>query len=260
MNERPYRFVFLVGASGSGTTMLTRLLGAPEGCAALGGNHVSIPRQDREAYAITRRFRKANDRMWDRTAAAHVADRGRRDMLALIRRLLEMPGYRNLTHIVFKRSAPFHRGDRYRPDLGDLVEMFDDLRIVVVHRDPRASTASSYRRKFADNLRACAVITDEQLTYLSAQLETLEPSLYMSFSYERFCEAPVEWMGRIAEFCGLPRDVLEEAVRRERVDPRRNEGWLQRLGVEDRNFLERFFDERRGRQWARLARPHIPGS
>jgi hypothetical protein len=258
MSLRSYRFVFIVGASGSGTTMLARLLSSPPGCVGLGGNHVSIPKSDSEAYGLARRFRKANDQLWDRTATATRADRGRRGMLELIDRLLDMPGYGDVTHVIFKRSAPFHRGDRYRPDLADLVEMFPDLRVVVVHRDPRASTASSHRRRFAPNLRACAVLTEEQLTYLSSQLCTLDPAIYLSFAYEDFCERPVEWMGRIAVFCGLPREPLEEAVRAERVDPGRNEAWQRRLSPEERDFLNRFFDQRRARQWPLLAEPHVP--
>jgi hypothetical protein len=258
MTARGYRFIFIVGASGSGTTMLTRLLSSPEGCVGLGGNHVSIPKDDNRAYAIARRFRKANDRMWDRTSSTARADRGRHEMVGLIDELRSMPAYSDVNRVVFKRSAPFHRGDRYRPDLSDLGEMFDDLRILVVHRDPRASTASSYRRKFAHNLRACAVITEEQLTYLSSQLATLDPAVYMSFSYEQFCRGPVEWMGRIAEFCGLPKDLLEDAVQAEGIDPGRNEAWKKRLDPEDRSFLNRFFDDRRVRQWPRLLEPHVP--
>ena len=258
MSAQGYRFIFIVGASGSGTTMLTRLLSSPEGCVGLGGNHVSIPESDKQAYGIARRFRKANDRMWDRTSSTSRADRGRREMLELIDELRALPAYNDVNRVVFKRSAPFHRGDRYRPDLSDLGGMFDDLRIIVVHRDPRASTASSHRRKFANNLRACAVITEEQLTYLSSQLDTLDPAGYMSFAYEQFCREPVEGMGRIAEFCGLPRELLERAIQSEGIDPDRNEAWSKRLDSEDRSFLDRFFDDRRARQWPRLSEHHVP--
>ncbi len=238
--------------------MLTRLLCSPAGCVGLGGNHVSIPKADKRAYGIARRFLKANDRMWDRTSSTSRVDAGRREMLELIDELRAMPVYNDINRVVFKRSAPFHRGDRYRPDLSDLTGMFDDLRIIVVHRDPRASTASSHRRKFADNLRACAVITEEQLTYLSSQLATLDPAGYMSFAYEQFCREPVEWMGRIAEFCGLPREPLEQAIQSEEIDPGRNEAWKQQLDSESRGFLNRFFDDRRARQWPRLSDPHVP--
>ena len=44
--NRQYRFVFVVGAQGSGTTVLTRILSGPECAIALGGNYVTIPRDD----------------------------------------------------------------------------------------------------------------------------------------------------------------------------------------------------------------------
>lgn len=259
MARQPYRFLFILGASGSGTTMLTRLLSAPEGCVGLGGNHISIPRSDRRAYALARRFKRANDRLWDRRAPARVAEAAGPEMLALIDRLLAMPGYRRTSHVAFKRSAPFHRGDRYRPDLSDLWRLFDDPRLIVVHRDPRASTASSHRRRFAANLRAAAVITDEQLTYISAQLATLDPRGWLGFTYEELCRRPAEIMGQVADFVGLPRAGLERAIVEERVDPTRNDAWRQRLTTEEVDFLERYFDGRRERQWPLLGRTHLPG-
>lgn len=258
MSKQPYRFVFLIGASGSGTTLLTRLMGAQKGCVALGGNHISIPRDDKAAYSIARKFKKANDRLWDRQATSEESLGGGREMLELIDRLLEVDDYKDISHVVFKRSAPFHRGDRYRPDLSEIFRLFDDVRLIFIHRDPRASAASGHRRRFAKNLRANAVITEEQLTYLSAQLNTLDPNQYMGFPYEDFCREPVVWMRRIATYCGLSEDLLEDAVRAENVDTTRNEAWKKRLSETDRDFLETFFDERRIRQWPTLGVPHIP--
>ncbi|MCD4750599.1 MAG: sulfotransferase [Thermoanaerobaculales bacterium] len=258
MSKQPFRFVFLIGASGSGTTLLTRLIGAQKGCVALGGNHISIARKEKSAYSIARKFKKANDRLWDRHATSEDSEAGGRKMLELIEQLLAVDNYKETSHILFKRSAPFHRGDRYRPDLSEIFRLFEDVRLIFIHRDPRASAASSHRRRFAKNLRANAVITEEQLTYLSAQLATLDPTQYMGFPYEDFCREPVLWMRRIATYCGLPEDLLEQAVRAEKIDTTRNEAWKNRLDENDRNFLETFFDERRIRQWPLLGQPHIP--
>ena len=115
MSKQPYRFVFLIGASGSGTTLLTRLMGAQKGCVALGGNHISIPRGEKAAYSIARKFKKANDRLWDRQATSEESLGGGHEMLALIDQLLEMDGYEDISHVVFKRSAPFHRGEQVSP-------------------------------------------------------------------------------------------------------------------------------------------------
>lgn len=260
MSGQPYRFVFVIGASGSGTSMLSRLLGAPPGCVCLGGSDVSIPKRERSAYRIAKRFQRANDHAWNRWRAADRAEEGRRRMLELIERLLRMPGYTDVSSVIFKRSAPFHRGDRYRPDLRDIERMFDDHRIVVIYRDARASTASSHRRKFADNLRACAVITEEQLTCLAAQLATLPEESYATFQYEDFCRDPDDYVGRIATFLGMDVDPLLDAVRKERVSSDRVDAWRTRLTEDEVAFLDDYFDERRCSQWARLSRTHFPAA
>ena len=257
--SRPYRFLFLIGASGSGTSMLSRLLGTPANCVCLGGSDVSVPREQRAAYRLVKQFQKANDHVWNRWESAERAGAGRRRMLEKIDALLAMPGYEQVDTVVFKRSAPFHRGDRYRPDLRDIDGMFRDYRILAIYRDPRASSASSYRRKFADNLRACAVITEEQLTCVSAQLATFPQERIASFGYEDFCREPMAHIDRIAAFCGLDAAPLEEAIAGERVAPDRIDAWKKRLDTEAGKFLDDYFDERRRSQWSHLSRTWFPG-
>ena len=46
MDVRGHRFVFVVGVSGSGTTMTTRILGAAAARCRPGGNHVRVPADD----------------------------------------------------------------------------------------------------------------------------------------------------------------------------------------------------------------------
>lgn len=253
MTRQGYNFLFLIGASGSGTTMLTRILTAAQGSVGLGGNHISIPKSDRQAYDIARRFKRANDRLWDRKASAAESSAGGDEMLSLVGKLRTLPGYQETERVVFKRSAPFHRGDRYRPDLADLGRLFSEPRVVVLYRDPRASTASSHRRRFAANLRACAVITDEQLTYLSAQLATLDRDRWLLVPYEGFCAAPGDWSEPLADFCGLPPAVVAEAITAERVDSAKSGAWRRRLSSEELAFLDAYFDHRRLAQWPLLS-------
>lgn len=259
MESRPYRFLFLIGASGSGTSMLSRLLGAPANSVCLGGSDVSVPRSERVAYRLVKQFQKANDHVWNRWGPADRAEQGRRQMLEMIDRLLAMPGYDQVDTVVFKRSAPFHRGDRYRPDLRDIDRMFPDYRILVIYRDPRASTASSFRRKFADNLRACAVITEEQLTCVSAQLATFPDDRIASFGYEAFCREPTAYIDKLAAFCGLEAAPLQEAIAGERVAPDRIDAWRKRLDAPAAAFLDEYFDERRCSQWSHVSRTWFPG-
>lgn len=234
--------------------MLTRILSSPDGSLALGGNYTSIPDTDTEARTIARQINRATRDLWDREAGIAMAEHSRLRTRELLDRLLGLRDYRHLTHVVYKRSAPFGRGDRYRPILHDLFTLFEDLRVVIVHRDPRASTASSYRRKFAQTLRGCALITEEQLTLLSAQVAALGRDRFLCFAYEDFCADPLRLTRRLAAHCGLPEAGLVEAVHAERVEPGRNERWRQELTPDEVAFLDDFFGDARRRQWPELRR------
>ncbi|MCI0574960.1 MAG: sulfotransferase [Chloroflexi bacterium] len=251
--RQEYRFIFIVGASGSGTTMLTRVLSGPPGVVCLGGQFTTIPATDETATLLARYFNKAITRLWDRKGPLALYQQSRQMLPHLVAALLEEEGYRNRSHVIYKRSAPFNPGDRNRPDLSDLFETFSDARIVVIYRDPRASTYSSMRRGFAENLRACAVICEEQLTYLSAQLATFDPGSYLVVNYEDFCARPEAWTGPLARFCGLAEEDIAQAIRQEGVKARTNERWQQELGTAEVEFLRQFFNSRRLTQWPLLS-------
>lgn len=256
MSTQPYRFVFPVGVSGSGSTLLTRILGGVPGAVALGGHvkipSVSFPDDDLDAHDIVRRFNAATENLWDRQALQTQKDDAGRKMHALIEELRAMEAYRNTSHVVYKRSFPFFVGDRYRPDLQDLFDLFEDVRLVVIYRDPRASTASSLRRQFGPHLRACAVVIEEQLTYIAAQLATLDPSLYLITGYEELCANPVPIVRQLARFCGLDEEAMVRRAHTEKVEVGRNDRWASELTADESGFLDRFFDARRRRQWSLL--------
>jgi hypothetical protein len=181
-----------------------------------------------------------------------VLHRDYRFIFIVIDRLLSLHNYTHMSHVVYKRSAPFFPGDRYRPDLSDLLDAFADLRILVTYRDPRASAFSSFRRKFFENIKQCAVVCEEQLTYLSAQLATLAPHSYRVISYEGFCSQPQVWVERLAEFCGLPVHALLYSAERESIRPDTNDRWQEELDPSAKDFLIKFFDARRLSQWRLL--------
>jgi len=249
MSEQNYRFIFIVGAEGSGTTMLTRILSAPKNAVGLGGNFTTIKDSEKEAFALVEQFDNANADLWDRKASHEICLRAKGELPRLISRLRHLEDYAKVSHVVYKRSAPFFKDDRFRPDLADLPEIFEDLRIILIYRDPRACTFSALRRGFGENLRQCAVITEEQLTYLAAQLATLDAASYRVISYEKFCAEPEALTSQLAEFCGLPEMALGRAVIKEKLDPATNDRWQQELTAADRDFLNKFFDDRRLAQW-----------
>ena len=169
--------------------------------------------------------------------------------------LRALPAYDSVDRVIYRRSFPFFKGERYRPDLRDLFRLFDDVKLVISYRDPRASTASSLRRAFGPNLRACAVVVEEQLTYIAAQLSTLDPSSYLLTRYEDFVADPDSGIRRMAKFCEIDETALLGAARAEGVQPGRNDRWASELTETEVAFLDEFFDAQRRRQWQLLAPP-----
>ena len=255
MERSKIRLVFIVGATGSGTTMLTRILSSPSQCVGLGGNHISVPPTDLAAYPLVEQFNQASARLWDRHADAATTRAAGQEMVTLVDRLRDLKPYSAISHVIYKRSFPFFPGDKFRPDLNDLFELFGDVRLVVLYRDPRASTASSLRREFLPNLRSCSIVTEEQLTYISAQLATLERATYQVVPYESLCDQPAATAHAIAQFTGVNTDEIAQAARVEQVKSDRNERWAKEMAPEDVAFLNQFFNERRRRQWPLLSQP-----
>jgi|GEM_PF-2400705 len=247
------KFTFIVGASGSGTTMMTRILGNIPRSIAIGGNHNSIPQDDRVARTYTKKFNDVTQTLWDRRGTVGGFLQAKKDLHRIIHEFAALPLNEDREHYVYKRSAPFLLGDRHRPDLVGLMEMYPEMKLLVMLRDPRASTFSSYRRDFADTLKQLAIICEEQLTYISAQLGAIEPSRYLIINYETFCQRPVEKILEVAYFLGLDKEALLAEIEREQISATQNQKWRQRLAPEDARFLEEFFTPSRLKQFHRLA-------
>jgi hypothetical protein len=253
MAGQDYQFVFIVGAEGSGTTMLTRVLSSPPCAVGIGGNFTTISQRHKEGWKLVEEFDKANADLWDRASDHPTYLNAKAEMPKVLERLLQLEDFSSVTHVIHKRSSPFFKGGRHRPDLSDLPVIFRRLRIVVIYRDPRACSASAFRRGFAESLKQCAVSCEEHLTYLSAQLGTLAPELYTVLPYEAFCQQPKLWAERLAEFCQLPAAALVQAVEQEQPEPGKNDAWRHKLEPGARDFLMEFFDSRRLGQWRLLS-------
>jgi hypothetical protein len=70
-------FIFIAGVEGSGTTVLSRLLGAPATCASLGGLYVKVPKHP-DAERLVNEFQAANSLAWDRRLSFTENREGRR--------------------------------------------------------------------------------------------------------------------------------------------------------------------------------------
>lgn len=258
MSGASFRFLFVVGASGSGTTLLTRVLSGVPGAVSLGGNHTTYTRTEPKSWAVVEAFDRATTGLWDRTAPWERVAKARAELPRLLERLHGLPGQEGISHVVYKRSAPFRKGDRHRPDLSDLPAFHHDWRVIVIYRDPCASAYSSFRRRFAKHLRQCAVTCEEQLTYLSAQLATLPPASLLVVPYESLCAEPRAWAVRLGAFCALPEEALAAALERESLDLTKLDRWRRDLVPADQELLDRFFDARRRAQWPLLDRASGP--
>ncbi len=238
-----YKFIFIVGCSGSGTSMLLRIMSTPGDVLTLGGNH--RPLKD----PLISEFNDLTKLMWDRLGDIKQHKGAKKQIIPTIDKLMQK--YNRKKFLLYKRSAPFGKGDRYTPDLNDIVELFDDLKIIVMTRDPIMSTMSSFRRNFGTNLRNTAIMCDEQLTRLNSQVSLLDPSLYRIVRYEKYCSKPKSSVTKIAEFTGLTQGCLLTGNVRE--DVKLNTGNKLNLTQEQSNWLAQFFSDRK-ESWPLLMR------
>ncbi len=260
MGRASFRFLFVVGASGSGTTLLARVLSGVPGAVSLGGNHTTYTRGEPKSWAVVEAFDRATANLWDRTAPWERGAKARAELPGLLERLHGLPGQEGISHVVYKRSAPFRKGDRHRPDLSDLSGFHEDWRVIAIYRDPCASAYSSFRRRFGKHLRQCAVTCEEQLTYMAAQLATLPPASFLVVPYESLCAEPRAWAERLGAFSGLPGGALAGALERESLDLTKLDRWRRELAPADQRLLDSFFDARRRAQWPLLHQASWPAA
>ncbi|MBC6955887.1 MAG: sulfotransferase [Chloroflexi bacterium] len=249
---RDFRLLYVSGASGSGTTLLAQILAAAPQVVTVAGKHRTLSREKDPAFRLAKRINWTTRDLWDRHGDVSLYAQARQALPRLVQELLQYEQHAATTHLVIKRSSPFYRGDRYRPDMQDIVDLFPNSRILVIYRDPRAATYSSFRRGFAPNLHNMAVVCEEHLTLLSAQLQALDAGSYMAFRYETWMQHAQAVTRDVAAFAGLPEQVLLDATERKRLDSSKNDQWRNELSPEDAAFLDTFFNEKRTRRWGFL--------
>ena len=245
-------FIFIAGAEGSGTTLMSRLLAAPKTAASLGGLYVKTP-QSEEAARLTEEFQSVNYLVWDRKASFAENREARRKWRAVWEHILGCAAFAGTTHFVFKRSFPFGiPRERYVPYLQDVDEMVGNVQFVVMYRDPRASSYSTLRRGFDKDLRGLAVLCSEQLTLLAAQTRTIPENRLKVVSYSKLCLAPADTIAPLLRRCDLDHEEVQRAIEREFPKPKVDDRYRRALGADQVAWLDEFFDERRCRHWAFL--------
>jgi Sulfotransferase family len=250
--SRTKRFIFIGGAEGSGTTLLLRLLSSPNCCVSLGGSLQKLP-DFPVCKQLADAFIAANNLVWDRKLSFEEQDDGRSKWHVAMDHILAVPAFAQTSHYLFKRSFPFRvtalPRDRHTPDLWDILELWPDVRILVIYRDPRAATYSAFRRKFDSDLRRLAVVCSEQLTWLAGQVRAIGSERIRIVSYARLCADPGAALEPVANFCDIPYDQLSDAIGSEKFDTNADSRWSHELNKANSNWLDRFFNCRRLRQW-----------
>ncbi|MFP4370091.1 MAG: sulfotransferase [Candidatus Kapaibacterium sp.] len=242
------KFVFIVGPSGSGTTLLTRLISKQKDTICLGGNF-KTESNNKRFNELVYSFIEANRISWNKKTNFKAHEDMIVEQKALIEEILNIDEYKDTKRIVFKRSAPFMTGDDHTPDLFDLKKIFKNLKIIVMLRDPRASTYSSYRRNFGDNLRHCAKIANFELVNLKTQLSVLNSNDYIVCNYERLCSNPEFELEKINIFLSLPKENMlkVEDIKKSQLDL-----WKKELNQDDIKYLDNYFSIDRMKQFEEL--------
>jgi hypothetical protein len=251
-HEDARKFIFIAGAEGSGTTVLLRLLSSPPGYVSLGGSHFKYPRAAKELVGA---FDAANHRLWDRKESFAAHAQARLDWHAANAAILASPIFAGVTRFFFKRSFPFDAPrDQYAPDMWDIYDLWRDARTIVIYRDPRAAAYSAFRRGFDTDIRRIAVVCSEQLTWIAAQVSAIGRERFTIVSYSELCVEPLKALAPLAALTDTTAGEIEAAVAREGVKAGLDDRWSRELPPEEMAWLNEFFDARRLRQWAVLAK------
>jgi len=88
--------------------------------------------------------------------------------------------------LFIKDHLLFLKGNRYIPDILDIMELFKEVKIIVMIRDPKQSSYSALRRGFSSDIKKCAIVCHINLTLLIATIQSLENVLVIN--YNAFCE------------------------------------------------------------------------
>lgn len=256
---------FVIGVQGSGTTMMSRLLGYPANAEVILGNHISIAGGRESMLVKYFRFRRrsgvggilddlewSSATFWSRKASVKSAEKAKASFMKAVDRFKEVPKYAHVQNLIFKRSAPFYVGDSHRPDLLDILDMFPSAKILVMLRDPRASAYSALKRGFVNNIRYSAIICEEQLLLLDARLKAIDEKTCHIVNYKAFCNDPEIHIGKIAELFSMDEAELLKSVKKEGLVKNKNEAWRNKLSKEEVEFLDAYFDNRRMQQFSKL--------
>ena len=183
--------------------------------------------------------------LWRRDSSVVEVNAAKQGILAALALFESLSLSESITHAFLKRSAPFFEGDQHRPDILDVVELIPDVRLLVMVRNPMASSYSAFRRGFVENIRHAAIICEDQLSFLNARVATLAAEQYRVVHYEDFCLQPKNYLEDLAAFFNFDGFSADQLLSEFSISTQQNHLWQQELEKQDQVFLQNYFDPRR---------------
>ena len=236
------KFLFLVGAEGSGHHMFRAILGphiASSWFSFEGNWHGPLTELWDESISWER-FSGFSDRQ------VHFEQN--------IRPILTRLQNRGVTHCYENASFPFNnpRNPLRRPDLVEFDRLMGgiaDCRYLVLYRDPVSMAASAMRRGFTDNPYLQCKILEDNLIYIAAQMGLLGVDRYRTLCFEAFVADPERYADSLAGWWELDSDLLKSGIKNLRAP-----GSSHQSSQTVQSILSGFFDGKRIEQWARFYR------
>lgn len=160
-----------------------------------------------------------------------------------------------VTHLFESASFPFGsvRETLRRFDLIEVMSLLNDLvdfRMLVLYRNPISSTYSGYRREFTKNLMLQAKIIEDNLIFINSQLKQLPIDTYRIVRFEDIIENPNLYVKPLSLWWDLDPSKLRIGMENIHTPT-----LLKNIPEDEKEFLERFFIEKKLEQWTSLHSP-----
>ena len=245
-------FIFIIGVEGSGTTMFCRILGRMTDTEVILGNYKTLEKKSTKYLRLIQKIEDESALLWSREASLSDFNISKHDFLNSVQELANGTECQQTKNLILKRSAPFYKDNTHKPDILDVLTLFKDAKVLVLIRDPKASTYSALRRNFVSDIRKSSIICDEHLTNLSAQLRAYHSKRVIILDYSDFCAAPCYFADNIAAHLDINNLELRKAIEDESISPDKNHQWKKKLSNAEKSYLNSYFSEHRNGKYSFL--------
>ena len=230
MSSFETKFLFLVGAEGTGHSMIRSLL---------------KPIIDQPYFVDQGEWHSWMMNYWDPEASLKQRFKGKRVIEKSIKKYCKGA----YTHLLDTASFPYNqpRNTLRRFDIleiNDVLKDFCELKLLVLYRDPISTAYSGIRRGFVKHPYLQAQIVEDNLIFINTQLSQLSQKLYKILIFEDFLEKPESHIKPLSQWWGLDERALQEGIKHLKSPTK-----LDEIPVKIKQCLEDFFTSSRINQW-----------